>query len=482
VTSTVGRSPDAEPRLRRTIGRFEFFALAFGTIIGSAWVVVLGDWLKIAGPGGTLLAFLAGGALMTLVAAVYAELSARMPEAGGEFIYAYRVFGPRLGFIVGWFVTLFLLAVTAFEAIALPWMLQTLFPELRGPVLYRLLGHDVTLDAVLIGVSGVVLISFLNYRDVRLAVTFQSVITYGFLAVALLVLAAAAGSGDVTNLRPLFDVPGERAWWLGALWIFANTAFFLNGFQAIPQAIEEGAVGVTSTSIAKIMMLSVAVAALFYCVVVLCTSIAVPWRTLAGSSLATATAVDNVLPDRLLARVVLLAAALSLLKTWNAIALMAARILMSQARFALVPQSFGRIHPRFSTPSTAVLFVGLCSLGGVFLGRGAIVPLVNMASICLAFTFVLACVELLMLRRQETSQAPGFRVPGGRAPILIGVFATVGMSLVALFEPLSRTAGAIPLEWMLMIGWGGLGMLLHVAWKLRGQAQYTPTTIGREQA
>ncbi|MBL8266292.1 MAG: hypothetical protein JNL55_07920, partial [Steroidobacter sp.] len=76
------------PALLRTIGRFQYFALAFGTIVGSAWVVVLGDWLRVAGPGGASLAFIAGALLMSLLAGVYAELSARMPEAGGEFIFA----------------------------------------------------------------------------------------------------------------------------------------------------------------------------------------------------------------------------------------------------------------------------------------------------------------------------------------------------------------------------------------------------------
>lgn len=458
TTSTV----ESQPQLRRTIGRFQYFALAFGTIIGSAWVVVLGDWLKLAGPGGTLLAFIAGGALMTLIAAVYAELSARMPEAGGEFIFAYRVFGPRLGFVVGWFVTLFLIGVTAFEAIALPLMLQMLFPSLRGPTLYVLLGSEVSLDAVIVGVAGVVLITFLNYRDVRLAVTFQSVVTYGFLFVALAVLGAGAASGDAANLQPVFAKQGDRAWWLGAIWIFANTAFFLNGFQVIPQAIEERLDNVSSSTIARIMTLAVVVAALFYCAVVVCSTVAVPWRTLAGTPLATAVAVENVVPGGLLARVVLLAAALSLLKTWNATALVAARILMAQARLALVPRAFARIHPKFATPGTAVVFVGLCSLGGLFLGRGAILALVNMASICLAFTFVLACVALLRLRARATDQASGFRVPGGRAPIVFGMLATAAMSLVALFEPLTRSAGNVPLEWTLMLCWGALGLLLQL--------------------
>ena len=52
------------PGLRRSIGRAGYFSLGFGTIIGSAWIVVLGDWLGAAGPGGAVLGFLAGGGRM----------------------------------------------------------------------------------------------------------------------------------------------------------------------------------------------------------------------------------------------------------------------------------------------------------------------------------------------------------------------------------------------------------------------------------
>jgi APA family basic amino acid/polyamine antiporter len=467
------------PALRRTIGRFQYFALGFGSIIGSAWMVVLGDWLQMAGVGGAVLAFLAGGVFMCLIAAVYAELCARMPEAGGEFVFAYRLFGERVGFLVGWFVTLFLIAVTAFEAIALAWVLQTLFPQMRGAVLYELLGEPVTTDAVITGVAGVVFITFLNYRDVRLAVTFQSVVTYGFLVVAIAVLAAGAASGDVSNLEPLIGAPAEAAWWMGAFWIFANTAFFLNGFQAIPQAIEERASGISAATIGRVMIGSVALAALFYCAVVLCSSIAAPWQSLAGKPLATAVAVENVLPQGLLARIVLLAAALSLLKTWNAVALMAARILMAQARRSLLPQHFARIHPRYAIPSSAVLFVGLCSLGGLFLGRGAVLPLVNMASICVAFTFVLACVGLAKLRRQSDDGAgpgaAGFRAPGGTTMLVVAGLGAAGMSLIALFEPLTRTGGGVPLEWILMLGWAAIGLAFQLGFRRRASAGNRPS-------
>lgn len=462
---------DAAPVLQRTIGRFQYFALAFGSIIGSAWVVVLGDWLAAAGPGGTCLAFFGGGVLMGLLAAIYAELSARMPEAGGEFIFAYRIFGARIGFIVGWFVTLYLIAVTAFEAIVLPWMLQMLVPGLKGTVLYTLLGQAITLDAVLIGAAGVALITFLNYRDVKLAVRFQSIITYGFLAVAIAVLAIAGAAGDVTNLRPLFDAKSDAPWWLGSLWIFANTAFFLNGFQAIPQAIEERAHDISSVTIARVMTASVLIAALFYCLAVWSASIAAPWQQLAGKPLATAVAVERVLPGGVLAKVVLLAAAFSLLKTWNAMVLMAARMLMAQARLEVLPRSLARIHPRYATPGIAVLFVACCTLGGMLLGRGAVLPLVNMASICLAFTFVLACVGVLRLRRDAKLSQGAFRVPGGRGPIVVAALMCAGMSFIALVEPFSRSKGSIPLEWWLILGWGALGVVFARTSKALAPAQ-----------
>lgn len=469
-TPGYGQGPSAgapavpAPQPRRTIGRFQYFALGFGSIIGSAWVVVLGDWLEAAGPLGACLAFLAGGVLMCLLAAVYAELSSRMPEAGGEFIFAYRIFGVRAGFFVGWFVTLHLTAVAAFEAIVLPWMLQVLFPELKGPALYTLMGEQITLDAVVLGAAGVVLMTFLNYRDVRLAVRFQSVVTYGFLAVAVVALAMASATGSAANIAPLFASGGASPWWIGAAWIFANTAFFLNGFQAIPQAIEESAPGVSAQTIARVMIASVVIAVLFYCAALLSASMATPWQQLAGVPLATAVAVEHVLPNGLLSRVILLAAAFSLLKTWNSVVLIAARVVMAQARIGLLPETLGRLHPRHATPAAAVLFLGFFSLAGMLLGRGAVLPLVNMASICLAFTFVLACVGALKLRRSAAAPAP-FVVPGGTPVLVFGALFSLAMSLIALFEPLIRGQG-IPLEWILIVGWGVLGFLF-LAWRER---------------
>ena len=88
--------------------------------------------------------FAAGGLVMMVIGYCYADLVGRIPEAGSEFIYAYRVFGPAVGFIVGWFLLLYLVGVTVYEALALPWVLEVLIPPLKGADLYASFGSPIT--------------------------------------------------------------------------------------------------------------------------------------------------------------------------------------------------------------------------------------------------------------------------------------------------------------------------------------------------
>lgn len=448
--------------LRRVIGRPQFFALAFGTIIGSAWLVVLNEWLSTAAPGGAILAFLAGGAAMTLMAAIYAELCARMPEAGGEFVYAYRTFGSVVGFTVGWFLILYLISVAAFEAIAFGWMIQIAFPSFAGPVLYRVLGVPVNTGGVLLGLAGLMLVTYLNARDVRIAIRFQTIVTFTFIVVAVCLLCAGASRGQLENLQPVFVPPGpDQQWWFGGLLIFANSAFFLTGFQAIPQAIEERKKEIGAGAIGRVMVISVVAATAFYCFAILCSSVTAPWRILAPAPFAPAAALRHAFGNAFLPSVLIIAAAFSLLKTWNAVVLMAARLLMALTRAGMIPRYLGTIHKVHATPSVAVYFVSAWTLVGLLLGKGAVLPLVNTSSICLAFTFVVSCIALLRLRK-TIEPPPSFRAPGGNASVLLMACAATVMALIALLSPLGRTESGVPLEWTLMALWFAAGVAVFL--------------------
>jgi amino acid transporter len=444
--------------LARTIGTGGFFTLSFGSIVGSGWVVVLGDWLGAAGPGGAAVAFLAGGLVMTIIAGAFAELASHYPRAGGEFVYILEGLGPKPAFLMGWLLTLSFVAFTAFEGIALAWFIETLFPALRGTVVYSLLGQDIRISALALGIGGAVLFTALNYLGSGLAVLFQRIVTYAFIACAVGLIGAGFLLGDPVNIEPLFKGPEGRSWTVGAFWVFATSMVFLNGFQSAIYAVEERAPGISVGRVSAAMVAGVLGAVLFYCLLIFSASSAMPWQSLLGRELPSAAAFGALTPSRVLATVVLVAAAISLLKTWNALHLAAARLILAQARLGYLPTALAKVHPRYGTPSTAVLFVGACTLVGVLLGRGAIVPIVNMSAVASTSTFILCLIVLIRLRR-TSRERPSFRVPGGLPIILFGMAGALVAACVALFEPM-WTAGRVPLEWYLLVSWALVGAVL----------------------
>jgi len=373
------------PRLRGNIGRFQYLALGFGTMIGSAWVILLGDWLGKAGPGGAVLGFLAGGVVVVLVGACYAELAGYLPEAGSEFVYARRVYGRGLAFTVGWFLVLYLLSVTVFEALAFAWIVETVLPGT---------------PALPVGITGAVVIAALNLRGAQLAVISHTLLTYSFFVVVVCILLLLLANGSAHNAKPLFAATNGRNWWLRSGAIFAFCAYALNGFQTIPHAVEERSGNTSLRAIGWIIVGSICAAAAFYCLVVVAASVIVPWQDLVSAPLPMVAAVRNLPHGQSVAMVLLIATAASLLKAWNGVFMMAVRLLVAMARAGCVPAVFARLHPRFQSPAPAVLAAGACNIGGIFLGKGAIEPITDMSAMVLTLTYGMCCWTVLRIRRR----------------------------------------------------------------------------------
>ncbi|MGO8830382.1 MAG: APC family permease [Steroidobacteraceae bacterium] len=444
------------------LGPVRFFALSFGCVVGSGWVVVLGDWLRACGPAGVVLGMLAGASVMLANSGAYAELIARYPMAGGEFIYAQQVFGDRTAFIVGWLSTLSLIAVAVFEATALPWLLETLLPGLKGPTLYVSLGTPVTADALAIGLIGTAVVAIMNYRGARSAATLQTVLAFMFLTLAVLIITLGLALGSRSNLMPLFRADRANPWWVGALWIFAIAPFFLNGFQSVAQTVEERTERVTYARIASCMALALLAGTGFYCLVTLAAASAQPWPALLDQPMVTAAAFANLLPHHALSVLVLVTAALSVARVWNGVTIWTTRLLMAQARAGFLPAGLGAVHPRHGSPTRAVLFVAACTGVGACLGRGVIIPVVDMASLCLAGCLVLSGAAALTARATRPGVAP-YRTPGGAATLLYALLGSAGMAAFALLDPILRRPGQVPIEWIVTGAWTAVGILFWCA-------------------
>src|SRR5712675_1943322 len=69
--------------LARKLRLADYFALAFGTMVGAGWLVLMDDWLGRSGPIGAILGFAIGGVLLLPVGYVYGQWVQRLPDAAG---------------------------------------------------------------------------------------------------------------------------------------------------------------------------------------------------------------------------------------------------------------------------------------------------------------------------------------------------------------------------------------------------------------
>jgi amino acid transporter len=427
-------------------------------------VVVLGDWLRACGPAGVVFGMLAGCSVMLANSGAYAELISRYPVAGGEFVFARRLFGDRTAFLVGWLYTLSLISVVAFEATALPWILETLVPAIKGPTLYTSLGSAVTADALLIGLSGAAVVALMNHFGARSAATMQTVLSFAFFVLAILLVALGFALGSTDNLRPWVLGDHGKPWWVGSLWIFATAPLFLNGFQSVAQTVEERTENVTFPRIAASMALALLVSVVFYSLITLAAATAQPWQSLLGRPLATAAAFGALLPHQALSTLVLVAAALSVARMWNGVSIWITKLLVAQARAGFLPAPFGAVNERRGSATFSVIFVALCTAAGAALGKGAIIPLVNMASLCLAGNLVFACVAALRARSAGHTAAL-YRTPGGVGTLLYALIGSIGMAGFIFLDPLTRRSGHVPIEWTVTGAWVCAGIIFWNLWR-----------------
>ena len=459
-----GAAGSDEPALKRGVTGPGFFALAFGTIVGSAWMVLMGEWVSPAGPGGAVLAFLGMSVLMVTIAAAYAELVARVPRAGAEFVFVEKAFGRWPGFVTGWYLTLYFIGICAFEGLALSWFLENLLPSLAGqPPLYTLLGKSVSALDLCVGLTGAVVMTALNASGATVAVGFQKVVTFTFLTASALLVVLGLSQGDPANWQPLFESAQDRSFRGGMFVMLGVAGMWLSGFQTAASAVEERAPGTSFQTVARAMMMAVATAAIFYSLIILASSSLIPWRNLNSGALPVAAAFDHALAGGVATKGILLVAMASLLKTWNAMHLSATRVILAQARAGFLPAGLAHVDPGSGAPRRAALLVGGFACLGVMAGRGAISPIISMGTMCTTAIAAVALFALMRLRAMDRgSEAPAFVLPGGK-PLLIAI--AVGAIIVAsaaIATPFGLTDG-MPVEIWLMIGWlvvgGGMVML-----------------------
>ena len=208
-----------------------------GTMIGGGIFVVPSIMLRQVGaPVLVIVVYILAGALSLFGALGYAELGAALPEAGGEYVYMHRAYGPMMGFLYGW--TQFVVAKSgSIATIATGFViyLAYFFPGLnealwQAPV--QIAGHAATLQLTGLQIGAVLLVlllSGLNILGVRRSGRTQTFFTAAKLLVLfiLIVLGLALGHGSFEHFLTHVSVGAQGSLFatfgvatVGALWAY----------------------------------------------------------------------------------------------------------------------------------------------------------------------------------------------------------------------------------------------------------------------
>ncbi|SDI41492.1 APC family permease [Natribacillus halophilus] len=435
-------------QLKKVLNRTDALVLAFGAMIGWGWVVLAGGWVLDAGAIGAMIAFCIGGILVVFVGLTYSELAAAIPKVGGELSYTLRGIGPKSSFIASWAIVLGYVSVVAFEAVALPNVLEFMFPNYTVGYMYTVTGYDVYFTWVLVGMAGSIFVAFINYIGVKFASFVQLLLTLMIMIVGLMLIFGSAASGSLANAEPLLT--GGTA---GILAVVIATPFMFVGFDVIPQAA--GEMNIKPRSIGRVLIVSVLCAVIFYLGVIYAVGFGLDPAGTEASVLPTADAMAALYGSDLFGNILVLGGIAGIMTSWNAFIIGGSRIMFAMANTKMLPAWFGKVHPKYKTPSNAILFIGILSTISPLFGLPMLDWLVEAGGLTIVLAFFMVAVSFLMLRKSEPEMSRPFKA--ARSPIIGWIALVLSIFFIIQYLP-GMPAGLGGPEWIMFGGWWILGI------------------------
>ncbi|OXS78047.1 APC family permease [Domibacillus enclensis] len=440
-----------DQNLKKVLSTVDILFLAFGAMIGWGWVVLSGTWVQEAGTAGAIIAFIIGGIMVMFVGLTYAELASAMPTAGGALSYVLRGVGPKAAFAASWALALGYISVVAFEAVALPTVIEYIFPNYKVGYMYSIMEYDVYLSWVLVGVAGSIFVTVTNLFGIKSAAMLQMVLTIVIALIGLMLIFGAGINGEIANAQPLF-VNGTA----GIITVLVMTPFLFVGFDVIPQTAEE--MNVKPKSIGKLLVFSVSLAIVWYVAIVYAVGVALDKEALASSVLPTADAMAAVFGSQLFASVLILGGVAGIITSWNAFIIGGSRVLYAMAEKKMIPAWFGKLHPKYNTPTNAILFIGLLATVSPLLGRPMLVWLVDAGGLAIVIAYFIVAIAFVQLRKKEPDMPRPFRA--GKSSVVGWMAIILSLGFISLYLPGMPAALIWPYEWVIFAGWWLIGFAL----------------------
>jgi basic amino acid/polyamine antiporter, APA family len=431
--------------LARKLTLWNYFALGFGTMVGTGWIVLMDDWLGRGGPLGAMLGFAIGGVLLLPVGYVYGQWVARLPDAAGEAAYTAQVFAPAVSYFTGWMMLLAYFIVCPWEAVVVGKLAAYIFPGLNTFEMYRVAGQPVFLPRLVLGVILTIVLAYINYRGVRASGILQSWATSAVLIVAVLLMFVSVRSGSISNLKPFFG----HAPVASILLTLQIVPYFVTGFESSPKTAEEAHPGFLPRDFFKAIVAALLVGVGFYVLVIAAVAYITPWPGLLGQRFATVVAFQRATHSVWLARLILLVTLAGLLQIFNGNFVASTRLLFAFGRRGTIPTAFASVHPQFLTPTTAIMGISVATVMGLAIGDALLIPVTEVGSMAASLGWLAACASFFAVEKVKRMRA-------------IAALGAVVSLLLVLMKLLPIVPGHFSgAEWIALGVWIVLGMAFH---------------------
>jgi APA family basic amino acid/polyamine antiporter len=442
--------------LVRQLGLFDTTMILMGIVIGSGIFLTTGIMAESLPSGGMLLlAWVIGGVITLTGALAYGELGAAMPEAGGQYVYLREAYGPLVAFLNGWVIFLvYMCGGIALLGVAFSEYFGSFFP-LFSTTTY-LISTDLfsVSNGQVLAVVLIILFSIANYIGVVFGKTVQNtstVIKTG--AILLLVIfGLLADKGVPIDLS--FDAGGKSFSQLVVGFGVAMVAVFwaFDGWNNVN--FVAGEIKNPARNLPLALILGTALVSLIYILVNVVYLKALPISEMAGV-VTIADSASSVLFGTVASMFLAVAILISIVGALNGCVLVGARVYYAMAKDGLFFKKMATVHPRFKTPSVAIVAQAVWS--SVLVLSGTIEQLFVYMIFSAVIFWIVTVAGIFTLRKKQPDLPRPYKTWGYPVTPIIFIIACTGILINTLFES--------PLESLAGLGITAIGVPVYFYWR-----------------
>ncbi|WP_226346710.1 APC family permease [Agilicoccus flavus] len=428
------------PRLTKRLSATDLMGFGIGIVIGTGIFTLTGVEAKNhAGPA-IVVSFLLAGLVAMLAALCYAELAAAVPTAGSSYTYAYTTIGEIFAWIIAWDLVLEFALGAAVVARGWSGYLQEAFG-----LPTQFFGEEAPVNVGAVAIAAVLgVVAAVGIRESKWVTNVLVVIK---VSICLFVIAVGAFFVKAANLAP-FVPPSQpiaaentpstlaqplwqfltgvdpAAFGISGVLVAAGVVFFAySGFEAVANLGEE--TKNPGKDMPRGLIGTLVVCTVLYVGVCIVLTGMVKYTALSeGAPISDAFAQVGLGWASILIGIAAIAGLSSVILV-DIVAM--GRIGFALCRDGLLPESIGRISPRFHTPLR--ITIGTTAVVCVLAAFVPLATLAEMVSIGTLFAFVVVSVAVIVLRRTKPKMKRPFRTPS--VPLLPIVSTAACLALMA---------------------------------------------------